>query len=99
MDWVPYGALINEFLNARVLFKSTISPETNRLRCSLLFYRSVIISSKLFKHHLPPFRRYDLRGTKLAQPQYRRIFADVIVYIFAHQHTTYLIEAVAVYMS
>ena len=30
---------------------------------------------------------------------YRRIFADVIVYIFAHLHTTYLIEAVAVYMS
>ena len=28
---------------------------------------------------------------------YRRIFADVIVYIFAHQHTTYLIGAVAVY--
>ena len=25
----------------------------------------------------------------------RRIFADVIVYIFAHQHTTYLLEAVA----
>ena len=29
----------------------------------------------------------------------RRIFADVIVYIFAQQHTTYQIEAVAVYMS
>ena len=29
----------------------------------------------------------------------RRIFADVIVYIFPQQHTTYLIEAVAVYMS
>ena len=31
-------------------------------------------------------------------PLYRRIFADVIVYIFAHWHTTYLIEAVAVYI-
>ena len=30
---------------------------------------------------------------------YRRIFADVIVYIFAHQHTTYLIEAEAIYIS
>ena len=29
----------------------------------------------------------------------RRIFADVIVYIFAHWHTTYIIEALAVYMS
>ena len=30
---------------------------------------------------------------------YRRILADVIVYIFAHLYTTYVIEAVAVYMS
>ena len=30
---------------------------------------------------------------------YRRIFADVIVYIFPHYHTTELIEAVAVYMN
>ena len=29
---------------------------------------------------------------------YRRIFADIIVYIFPQQHTTYLMEAVAVYM-
>ena len=35
------------------------------------------------------------------QPEckYRRIFVDVIVYIYPHEHTTYLIEAVAVYMS
>ena len=29
----------------------------------------------------------------------RRIFADVIVYIFAQWHATYLVEAVAVYIS
>ena len=39
------------------------------------------------------------RITTDKQPIYRQIFADVIVYIFAHWHTTYLIEAVAVYMS
>ena len=40
------------------------------------------------------------RGPNLAPGfSYRRIFADVIVYIFAFWHTTYLIAAVAVYMS
>ena len=32
------------------------------------------------------------------QRSYRRIFADVLVDIFPHWHTSYLIEAVAVYI-
>ena len=34
-----------------------------------------------------------------ASATYKRVFADVIVYIFAHYHTTYQIEALTVYMS
>ena len=49
---------------------------------------------KNFELYLSAFLSQKKRYTKN-----RRIFADVIVDIFAHEHTTYLIEAVAVYMS
>ena len=40
-----------------------------------------------------------LRNSTLEGFTYGRVFADVIVYIFPHQHTASLIEAVVVYVN
>ena len=45
---------------------------------------------------LPPFLPRAVPGVEQG---YRRIFVDVIVYIFPHYHTTSLIEAVAINMN